>query len=98
MAAVRPARCRYLASGGFLSFSQPEDVHPARRAALDARMTANIDVDGDAIEAAAREVGDRAFTETKNGSIAAIVAAAQLARLRTWVDPFTPTPEGIHGG
>lgn len=82
-----------LASGGFLSFSQPEDVHPARRAALDARMTANIDVDGDEIEAAAREVGNRVFTETKNGSIAAIAAAAQLARLRTWVDPFTPTPE-----
>ncbi len=82
-----------LATGGFLSFSRPDEAHPAQRAALAARMTATIDVDGDVIEAAAREVGERAFVATKNGSIAAIAAAAQLARLRTWVDPFTPTPQ-----
>lgn len=82
-----------LARGGFLNFSRPEEVHSAQRAALDARVTANIDVEGDVIEASAREVGDRAFAATKNGSIAAIAAAGQLARLRTWVDPFTPTPE-----
>lgn len=82
-----------LATGGFLSFSRPDEVHPAQRSALAARMTATIDVDGDVIEAAAREVGERTFTATKNGSIAAIAAAAQLARLRTWVDPFTPTPQ-----
>jgi len=83
-----------LASGGFLSFSQPEDVHPARRAALDARMTANIDVDGDVIEAAAREVGNRVFTETKNGSIAAIAAAA--ANVGRSIHP--DARDGIHGG
>ena len=56
-------------------------------------MAANIDVAGDVIEAAARVAGDQAYAGTQNGSIAAIAAAAALARLRTWVDPFSSTPK-----
>lgn len=56
-------------------------------------MTTDIDVDGDAIQAAATEVGNRVFAGTRNGSIAAIAAARELERLRTWVDPFSPTPQ-----
>ena len=82
-----------LARGGFLSFGDPDKVHPARKAAQLARMTANVDIDGDAIEAAAQEVGSRAFAGTESGSIAAIAAARSLAELRTWVDPFSPTPQ-----
>jgi hypothetical protein len=82
-----------LAAGSFLSGGDPSAVHPARQAAQMARMTAEIDVDGDAIEAAAREAGDRAFAATRNGSIAAIAAARALATLRTWVDPFSSTPQ-----
>ena len=82
-----------LAMGGFMSGGDPENVHPARRAAHMARMTAGTDIDGDAIEAEAREVGDRAYAATKNGSIAAMAAARKLAVLRTWVDPFSPAPE-----
>jgi hypothetical protein len=81
-----------LAQGGFLSGGRPEEVHPARKAAQAARMAADIDVEGDAIEASARAVGDRAYAGTKNGTIAAQAAAGTLARLRTWVDPFSPTP------
>lgn len=81
-----------LAQGGFLSSStSPDDVHPARKAAQATRMAARIDVEGDAIEAAARAAGDRAFASIKNGSIAAQVAAGEFERLRTWIDPFTPT-------
>jgi len=82
-----------LAKGSFLGFGRPDEVHPARTAAQAARAAANIDVDGDVIEAAAREVGDRAFGATKNGSIAAQAAAGALARLRTWVDPFSAVPK-----
>ncbi|MGV0718651.1 hypothetical protein ABQE93_24940 [Mycolicibacterium sp. XJ662] len=78
-----------LAKGGFLSGKGDS----AREAVLQARMSADIDVEGDAIEAAAQEVGDRAFAEIKNGSIAAIAAAGELARLRSWVDPFSATPK-----
>jgi hypothetical protein len=56
-------------------------------------MSADIDVEGDAIDAAARAVGDRAYAGTKNGSIASIASAGELARLRSWVDPFSPTPK-----
>ncbi len=82
-----------LAMGGFLNGAAPGNAHPARIAAQIARMTADIDTDGDAIEVAARAVGDRALTGTKNGSIAAMAAARELARLRSWVDPFSPTPQ-----
>ena len=73
-----------LAKGGFMSGG----AHPARVAALAARMAADIDVEGDPIEAAAREAGSRAFRETRSGSIAAIAAANELARLRASADPF----------
>jgi hypothetical protein len=56
-------------------------------------MTADVDIAGDVIEDEARKVGDRAYVETKSGSIAAIAAARTLAELRTWVDPFSPTTE-----
>lgn len=82
-----------LAMGGFLGFGRPDDVDPARKAAQAARMAANIDVEGDVIEASARAVGDRAYAATNNGTIAAQAAAGELARLRTWVDPFSPTPK-----
>lgn len=67
-------------------------IHPDRIAAQLARMRADIDLDGDVIAAEARQAGSRAFAATKNGSIAAIAFAAALAGLRTWVDPFSPTP------
>ncbi|MEB3982514.1 hypothetical protein OQ968_14720 [Mycobacterium sp. 663a-19] len=79
-----------LARSGFMSGDGSE---PVRKAVLEARMSAQIDVDGDAIDAAARERGQRAFEATKSGSIAAIAFAAELARLRSWVDPFSPTPK-----
>ena len=74
-----------LVKAGFMS--GPE--HPARRAAYLARITADIDVAGDPIEAAAREVGSRAFAATRSGSIAAIAAANALAKLRASTDPLT---------
>jgi len=79
-----------LATGGFMSGDGSDS---ARKAALHARMTADIDVEGDPIEAAARAVGDRAFAGTRSGSIAAIACAGELARLRSWVDPFSVTPK-----
>jgi hypothetical protein len=79
-----------LATGAFMSGGQFDSV---RKAALHARMSANIDVEGDPIEAAARAVGDRAFAATRSGSIAAIASAGELARLRSWVDPFSATPK-----
>ena len=79
-----------LAYGGFMSGDRSDS---ARKAALHARMSADIDVEGDPIEAAARAVGDRVFAETRSGSIAAIVSAGELARLRSWVDPFSETPK-----
>lgn len=82
-----------LARGGFFNFGKPEDVHPAQKAAHEARMYADIDVEGDVIEEAAQAEGSSAFAGTKSGSIAAIACAAALARLRNWVDPFTPTPK-----
>ena len=78
-----------LAGGGFMSGK----THPARHIAHIARMNADIDVDGDVIQAAAKEEGDRVFAATKSGSIAAIACAKALASLRTWIDPFSPTPE-----
>ena len=80
-----------LTQGGFFG-GGGRDVHLARLATLVARMRAHIDVDGDVIEAAARAVGSRAFESTHNGTIADQVTAGELARLRTWVDPFSITP------
>ena len=57
-----------------------------------ARRSAAIDVEGDVIEAKAQADGERAFAGTRSGSIAAIATASALARLRSWVDPFSPTP------
>ena len=82
-----------LAKGGFLSGGKPTTVDIARQVAQIARMTADVDIAGDVIEDEARKVGDRAYAATKSGSIAAIAAARTLAELRTWVDPFSPTPE-----
>ena len=82
-----------LTRAGFLSCGEPSEIHPARIAAQTARMKADIDTEGDPIEAAAREAGSRAFKATKSGSIAAIAAAKELARLRALVDPFSATPE-----
>jgi hypothetical protein len=79
-----------LATGGFMSGDGSDS---ARKAALHARMLADIDVEGDPIEAAARAVGDRVFANTRSGSTAAIVCAGELARLRSWVDPFSETPK-----
>lgn len=79
-----------LAQAGFMSGDHKD---PARKAVLNARMSADVDVDGDAIDAAARAEGQRAFAATRSGSIASIAFAAELARLRTWVDPFSPTPK-----
>lgn len=79
-----------LAKGGFFSGDRSD---PARQAALHARVAADIDLDGDVIDAAARAVGNRAFDGTNNGSIASIAFAAALAGLRSWVDPFSPTPQ-----
>jgi hypothetical protein len=79
-----------LASGGFMSGDGSDS---ARKSALQARMSAHIDVEDDTIEAAARAVGDRVFANTRSGSIAAIACAGELARLRTWVDPFSATPK-----
>lgn len=79
-----------LAKSGFMS---GDNSDPARQAVLHARISANIDTEGDAIDTAARAVGDRAYTETKNGSIASIAFAGELARLRSWFDPFSPTPK-----
>ena len=79
-----------LATGGFMSGGQFDSD---RTAALNARMSADIDVEGDPIEAAARAVGDRAFATTRSGSIASIASAGELARLRSWVDPFSETPK-----
>lgn len=78
-----------LAKGGFMS---GDGSDPAREAVLHARMSADIDVESDVIDAAARAVGDRAFAGTKSGSIASIAFAKELARLRSWVDPFSATP------
>ena len=83
-----------LVKAGFLSGGGPSEVHPARVAAQAARMTADIDTEGDPIEEAARAAGSRAFRQTRSGSIAAIAAANELARLRAAVDPFSGTPDG----
>lgn len=80
-----------LAKGGFMSGGRPEGIDRDRQAALAARMAADIDVEGDVIEAAARVVGDRAYAGTQNGAIAAQAAAVKLARLRNWLDPFSAT-------
>lgn len=79
-----------LAKAGFMNGDYNE---PAREAAMRARMMADVDTDGDAMDAEARAAGQRAFEGTKNGNIAAIAFAAALARLRSWVDPFSPTPK-----
>ncbi len=79
-----------LARAGFMNGDGSE---PVRKVALDARMHAGIDVEGDAIDVAARAEGQRAFERTRSGSIAAIVFAGALAGLRSWVDPFSATPK-----
>jgi hypothetical protein len=79
-----------LSTGGFMSGDGTDSV---RKAVLNARMSADIDVEGDVIDAAALAVGERAFAGTKSGSIASIAFASQLASLRSWVDPFSATPE-----
>ncbi|ORV09810.1 hypothetical protein [Mycobacterium celatum] len=79
-----------LAKAGFMS---GDGSDPVRNAALHARRSADIDTEGDAIDAAARAVGQSAFAATKSGSIASIAFAAELARLRSWVDPFSATPK-----
>lgn len=76
-----------LASGGFMRLGT-DGADPARRAALAARMTADIDTEDDVIQAAARAAGSEAFRATRSGSIAAIVAAKKLSELRSWVDLF----------
>jgi hypothetical protein len=81
-----------LNQGGVMSVGDPDKVHPARVAAQTARMTADIDVEGDVIAAAGREAGSRAFAATRSGSIASIAALRALAGLRSWVDPFSATP------
>lgn len=78
-----------LARAGFMSGG----AEPAREAVLQARMSADVDVEGDVIDAAARAVGARAFEGTRSGSIASIAFAAELARLRSWIDPFSSTPK-----
>ena len=77
-----------LAAGAFVSGT----MSPEQEVVLHARLGAAIFVDGDAIEASAQEVGQRAFKATGNGTTAAMACAAHLAKLRTWEDPFTPTP------
>lgn len=77
-----------LANAGFMSGDYNTS---ARKAAQDARMHAGIDVEGDAIDAAARTEGQRAFEGTRSGSIASIVFANALADLRSWDDPFSQT-------
>ena len=79
-----------LSTGGFMSGDGTDSV---RKAVLNARMSADIDVEGDVVDAAALAVGERAFAGTQSGSIASIAFASQLASLRGWVDPFSATPE-----
>lgn len=72
---------------------------PTRQTAFQTRMAAAVDVEGDAIDAAARAVGRRVFEQSRNASFAAIAFSNALARLRTWVDPFSSTPtSGIQVG
>lgn len=77
-----------LARSGFMSGNLSD---PARRAAQDARMKAEVDLENDVINAAAREEGQRVFEAIRSGSIAAIAFANALADRRTWVDPFSVT-------
>jgi hypothetical protein len=78
-----------LAKAGFMSGDRSDS---ARKAALHARMHADINIEGDVIDAAARAEGDSAFARTRSGSIASIVFARKLDDLRSWGDPFSPTP------
>jgi len=77
-----------LANAGFMSGGLDD---PARKAVLDARMHAGINVEGDVIDAVAREKGDQAFDGTRSGSIASIAFAMALEDRRSWVDPFSRT-------
>ena len=70
-----------------------QDAVNAVGSAATSEALGQFDTDGDPIEAAARAAGSRAFAATKSGSIAAIAAAKELARLRSLVDPFSATPE-----
>lgn len=79
-----------LARSGFMNGDASD---PARKAAYAMRMSADVDVEGDAIDAAARAVGQRVFKKSRNASIASIAFANALAGLRTWVDPFSSTPK-----
>lgn len=67
--------------------------NPARKAAYAMRMSADVDVEGDVIDAAARTVGQRVFERSRNASFASIAFSNALAGLRTWVDPFSSTPK-----
>jgi hypothetical protein len=64
---------------------------PLRRAAQETRMKADVDLEGDVIDAEAREEGNKAFKATISGSIAAMVFANALADHRDWIDPFSVT-------
>jgi hypothetical protein len=78
-----------LAGSGFMS---GDSADPFRRAAQEARMKAEVDLEGDLIDADAREEGQKAFKATRSGSTAAIVFANALADRRSWVDPFSVGP------
>lgn len=74
-------------------FMAGDHRNPARQAAYQTRASADVDVEGDAIHAAARAVGQRVFEKTRNASIASIAFANALAGVRTWADPFSSTPK-----
>ncbi|MGV0700770.1 hypothetical protein [Mycolicibacter sinensis] len=79
-----------LARSGFMN---GDTSNPARKAAYAMRMSADVDVEGDVIDAAARTVGQRVFERSRNASFASIAFSNALAGLRTWVDPFSSTPK-----
>jgi hypothetical protein len=85
-----------LARSGFMNGDTSD---PARKAAYSMRMSADVDIEGDVIDAAARAVGQRVFEKSRNASFASIAFSNALAGLRTWVDPFSSTPKtGIQVG
>ncbi|PQM53314.1 hypothetical protein C5U48_05425 [Mycolicibacter virginiensis] len=103
----RPSELRLSGSGPASSvavlarsgFFNGDISDPTRLAAYETRMSAEVDVEGDAIDAAARAVGQRVFEKSRNASFASIAFANALASLRTWVDPFSSTPKtGIQVG
>lgn len=85
-----------LARSGFMNGDHSD---PTRQSSYQKRMSADVDVEGDAIDAAARAVGQRVFERSRNASFASIAFANALAGLRTWGDPFSLTPKsGIQVG